>query len=110
MLSKITTKEAIRMVGHLLEMGSTTHNYATDESGSQVGVFDPEACRFCLSGALRLVDKMVLGNHPHNYPTNGGIYAETQSIIGCGNAALCQVWDSSTDEQRKQIIEKLKNV
>lgn len=46
---------AVRMVGYLLEHNGITGPFAADRDGNDVNLDDPQACQFCLAGAIERV-------------------------------------------------------
>ena len=106
---KTTDREAIRMVGYLLETNSTVGRFASNKDDQPTDISDPDATFFCLSGALRLVDMKVLGGCRHTFFDRGSIYNAVKTLLKT-KLPLSNKWDESNDSQRKQIIEILKNV
>jgi hypothetical protein len=103
MSKKTTVKEAIRVVGHLLETDGTKNACARSKSGKVVGFDDPIACKFCLSGACYFVDQFIFGKE--NYSNQ--LQHQVAKELGVKNLVL--TWDYSSAAERKQIIKKLKN-
>lgn len=105
-MKKITTKEAIRVVGHLLETNSTKGSMARTENGESTFYEDPQASCFCLSGAVLLVEDNILGCKEFF------LYGKVQRMLGQDpkKEFLSEIWDNCSNKKRKEIVEKLKSV
>jgi len=97
------TKEALRIIGHLLETNGTVGHYARDDNGDCVDYFHEEACKFCLAGASYVVDEKVYGKGEYSE----ALAREVKSYLKVSN--IIQAWDDTTPAGRKKIIQKLKN-
>lgn len=99
------TREAFRVVGHLLETNGTTKAYARTASGKETYTYNPNACRFCLQGAVDVVSKLVF--HISDIILSQG----AECFIG-GRAetdGLIDAWDRTNKAGRRAIVEKLKS-
>jgi len=100
------TKEAIRVVGHLLETNSTSGAYAKTARGQTVAMDNTKACKFCLAGAAYLVDSNIY--QPKCYKTfPPELYSEIATYLGV--ESLVELWDNNTLDGRKAVVQKLKN-
>lgn len=100
------TKEAIRVVGYLLETNSTYATYARTKSDNVVRLDSPQACKFCLAGATYLVDRNIYQPKCGKLlPTD--LYGKVASYLAA--PSLVGFWDSSSKEARREIVQKLKN-
>ena len=94
------TKEALRMVGHLLETNGTTGSFATNKYGEPTYSADPNACRWCLVGATWAVeDVLSMGKSP--------LLFRVQDFLGFD--MMVEAWDTGSDQDRQDIIERLKS-
>lgn len=103
-LSKKKIREAIHVVGHLLETNGTKYCFARDEMGESISPLDTKACSFCLSGAVRLVNNYLLRTSEF---TMSQLYKEIQSVLDTAQP-LSDVWDRAGVRQTK-IVRALKN-
>jgi hypothetical protein len=95
-------KEAVRMIGHLLETNGTVGASGRNSSGQPIGYGEPKTCKWCLVGATLVVtDKLTTVS-----------YEEARSaitrLVGDG---LVDAWEPRRNgkDARKKIVEKLKN-
>lgn len=93
--------EAIRMVGHLLDGRSTTRTWARDKQGHPVCETDKTACTFCLQGAIDLVAGALS-------VSSVDLTNEVWCVLKPGKKSLEYFWDYTTDNGRREIINKLK--
>src|SRR5688572_7758571 len=114
MPKKTTLKQAIRVVGHLLETNGTTKVFARNAKGRPVETYNPKACKFCLSGACDVVAVNVLGIEKDDwdrlieFEDKVGALVTKGLDIGLRSPITC--WDQADKPTRKQIVETLKNV
>lgn len=92
-------KDAIRMVGHLLDGRATTRTWARDKDGNPIDVLSKEACFFCLEGAIERVADVL-------YIIESDIKWEICKKLNVYK--LAHNWDDATDSGRREIINKLK--
>ena len=97
------TKEALRIIGHLLETNGTIGALAKARPEVEVNYYDKRACKFCLAGATYLVGDRIYGLGQYS----SKLSLEVKSYLKTGN--LVAAWDDATDNGRKKIIQKLKN-
>lgn len=106
-------RDALRMIGHLLETNGTTGRKArfTDGSGT-MDYEDPKVCKWCLVGATDIVFDKILGV---NVMPNKR-YSLVENFLGLDESdTLCLVdaWEGHSASKghaaRKAIVEKLKN-
>jgi hypothetical protein len=99
---KSEIKEALHVIGQLLETNGTKGALAVDKNNQIVANDHPSACKWCLVGARNLVCSKLLGSDRQS---------ELRSVLGhyLGTDNLILLWDHSSNNQRKQIVEKLKN-
>lgn len=114
-MKKPTVKEAIRVVGHLLETNGTTKVFARNSKGKQVETHSPKACKFCLSGACDLVAVNVLGIAKDDYDSLCDFENRVSGLIEkkfrlSSESSYIKLWDTANFTQREAIIETLKNV
>ncbi len=57
--SKKAIREAVRVVGYLLETNGATGGAAFDSRGNLVSAFDPKACYWCAIGAMNVVSQRM---------------------------------------------------
>ena len=92
------TKDAIRMVGYLLETNATDHAWARNRNGIAVSARSRSARKWCLHGAAQVVGsalKLALLNH------DVSVYLEMSNLT---------TWDNKSPNQRWSIIQKLKSI
>jgi hypothetical protein len=112
MPKKTTVREAIRVVGHLLETNGTTQVFARNKRGRPVEIFNPKACKFCLSGAADLVAVNVLGIDKDDFDRLVEFEDKVGALVTAGSDRVCghiSMWDEADKTERKKIIAKLKN-
>lgn len=112
MSKKTTVKEAIRVVGHLLETNGTTKVFARNRKGKPVETHSPKACKFCLSGACDVVAVNVLGIAKDDFVSLCDFEDHVSCLVEkkfgfCGHISF---WDNASQTRRKAFIEALKNV
>lgn len=113
-LSKKKIREAIRVVGHLLETNGTTKVWARDKRGREIQVLDPKACKFCLVDATDLVANHVLKDTGYHL---GRFQNEVDNVIKLvcstdspyGYVGMIFSWDDYGRAHRKKIIQALKS-
>lgn len=105
-------KEAVRVVGHLLENNQTSQVFARDAKGKAlISPYSPEACKFCLSGAVALVSKYVLKDIAYYRLEDQPLYTAVQDTLGISRYDfLCQHWDNATKKKRYEMVKALKAV
>jgi hypothetical protein len=96
-------KEALRIVGHLLETNGITGTFATDSDGKEVNYYHEEACQFCLAGAAYAVDQKIYGKPEYS----DSLVREVRRYLKVDN--LIHAWDGNTSAGRNKIVQKLKN-
>ncbi len=107
---KTTIREAIRVVGHLLETNGTTNVFARNRKGKRISRYSPNACKFCLSGACDVVAVNVLGIDTEDVDKLCDFEDKVAYLVmGGGFGDHIPIWDTADKETRKQIIETLKN-
>jgi hypothetical protein len=111
MPKKTTIKEAIRVVGHLLETNGTTKVFARNAKGKPVDRYSSKACKFCLSGACDVIAVNVLGISEDDYDGLCNFEDRVRDLVEkkfsyCGHISF---WDGVSKEERKALVEALKN-
>lgn len=108
-MAKYTDGEAIRMVGHLLEHNGIVGPFYADKDGNSVHGYDPEACKFCLAGAIDKVSE-TLG------VSKTAINTKVCGMLGRGvgrvliwEADLKNPYKPSSSIQRLMVARKLQN-
>lgn len=100
------TREAVRMVGHLLETNGTTQAFARTKSGKETNLFGQSACKFCLDGANSVVaNKLGLNSVQLDLSIHQLLETNDLWLGGC----LINSWDEGSRADRKKIVEVLKN-
>lgn len=99
-------REAVRVVGHLLEARGTTEAFARSKNGKPVDVTSPKACKFCLQGAIDAVTHHVLKSDP-NYDLK--LDTAVEDTIGINRSQFTMLWDYSDSYFHKFVVETLKN-
>lgn len=97
--------EALRVAGHLLERSSCAGAWAVDLSGETCNACDPEACLWCLEGALQVVGARLTGRGARELELAGRVcLGFDPDDVG----ALIRAWDDEGPHERDAIITKLK--
>jgi hypothetical protein len=103
--------EALRVTGYLLERRGTRGAFAsrTHSPGGQTTLSDPEACWFCLAGALLLVGQVCQGRGEHDFWL---CYAAAERLgiraVHEPFGSLVNAWDSASVAEQRQMIARLK--
>ncbi len=95
-------KEALRVVGHLLEHHPATHDAALDKIGTPVSPCAKSACRWCIVGAISAVNAKL--------GTNLAYYKVGEDVFGDWN--ILNMWEGphTSNETRLSIAKKLQAV
>ncbi len=99
------TREAVRTIGYLLETNGTTKAWARNKYGSGTSSTDPNACQWCLDGAITVVA------HDGFKVKYWDLTHAVEEVLGLEEGVSCTIgaWDGSTKAKRKAMIKKLKN-
>lgn len=102
-------REALRMMGYLLETNGTTGRKARDAAGISVEHDDKKACSWCLVGATDVVFDTLFGDH--EMISQRFQIVEDYLKLGNGHMSMVDAWEPPFDRQsaRASIVEKLKN-
>lgn len=104
-------RDALRMMGHLLETNGTTGSKARTESGRPIGYDCNNACEWCLVGAIDVVFDTLFGET--SYIPNRYKLVENYLGLPSNKMSLVDAWErhsaSKGPAARKAIVEKLKN-
>jgi hypothetical protein len=100
LLAAIDYKTALNMAGHLLEHHPTTGTLARDLSGYAVKENSPDACEWCLSGALQVVANSLKLDDVK-------FFSRAYKILGLNWGNAVHKWDSS-ESNRGRIVKALK--
>lgn len=105
-------KEAVRVVGYLLENNQTSQAFARDSEGKSLSnPLSPDACQFCLSGAVALVSWHILKDSPYCRLENCPLYTAVQDALGIPRYDfLCEHWDDAIKKKRYEMVKTLKAV
>lgn len=101
-------REKVRAVGELLKYPArrTTGTYARNESGYATAPTDPEACEWCLDGAVAKVTSAPGRCLPH-----GALYSEVHRAVGQVIGKMdwngVEDWDNPGPERRQEIVDLL---
>lgn len=98
-----TMNEILRKVGEVLKDPAKRcrGDLAQDANGNTIAPESPEACRFCLEGALY----HVLGGQVDEYTNEFSALAE---FMG-GYTAFWRKWDNASDIEQDAIVDNLLN-
>jgi hypothetical protein len=103
-----TDRDVLRMAGHLLEdpkrrvMASLVANA---EGVSLNSVTEPEACRWCLVGAIAACREVLLGDNTPVLSRGGGrIFALARRHLDVGDLVVAWV----LRENQEEIVKRLK--
>jgi hypothetical protein len=99
-------REALHVVGYLLETNATSHREARTIGGEAVAFNHRDACKWCLSGALNVVSKHLKVDDVKVFIAA----AKHLSTTNCKYTRLSTMWDFALDSTRKEIVQKLKDV
>jgi hypothetical protein len=109
---KTTVREAIRVVGHLLETNGTTNVFARNKRGKETDRFGAKACKFCLVGAADVVAVNVLDVSNSDYDRLEKFTVSVGKVLNRNSTSylnLASIWDDASRAERLKIIETLKN-
>lgn len=108
-LSKKKIREAVRVVGYLLETNGTTKAFARGKNGKEVDRFSSKACKFCLAGATDMVATKFLGIAVDDYETREIFEEKVFDIISpVTHGSGISTWDTGGETARAKIVEILK--
>jgi hypothetical protein len=99
------TRDKIRAIGYLLETNGTHHTWAQMANGEPTNSGDPQACRWCLDGAIA-----AFGCAEDWSLSSTEVLREVAHVLGVEAYGVIGAWDGTTDVGREQIVRKLKNV
>lgn len=108
-MPEVTIKEAVRIVGHLLEHHPTTGVSARNKEGEDVSSVDPEASCWCVVGAAAVTRKIVRTADDW-YLTYMDVCSEITKVLGMADIhAVMGAWEDNgaTDADRLAIARKL---
>jgi hypothetical protein len=106
-------KQALRMIGHLLEHHPTTGAYSRDRKGREIheetAYASSQASCWCIIGAQDTVSYR-LGFMDHNRDTE--LMSALYKTLGLRPGELLAEWEGpgTTDQTRLEIARKLQNV
>lgn len=111
--NKQKIKDAVRMVGHLLETNGTKGWFARDKNGLERDYNDPQACAWCLVGAMAVIsEKFGLDKYSLDpvVAKTVGIKKSLKRYQLSSYYPVAKTWDDSDAESRKRIIKALKEI
>jgi hypothetical protein len=103
----MTYPEALRVVGHLLEHHPTTNASARDARGISVSVLDPDASRYCLTGALVLVAERFQIDVDSLFLSAARLVCGSKFLTSEASG-LSFRWDRQGPGWRREAVEQLK--
>ena len=101
----MTTEDAMRVVGFLLQFHPTRFALARNSQRVVVPAEAPEASCWCLLGAILVVQVRIL-NQPWS-ATSSSLLAKTREFLE--TPSITALWDEAYPVERAQIIAKLKS-
>lgn len=112
---KESIQTAVRMVGYLLEHNGITGPFVADAEGNPVSYEDPNACQWCMAGAIQEVNyRLGLPHEPAQYQEWG--HALTSAVLhalGRQGQSRTLVWEGhareTTPAERLAIARKLQS-
>lgn len=103
----MNTKELCRQVYEVLKdpKQRCVGFSAKDAEGRAVEGNSPDACRWCLSGAVaKVVGRSSVGIEVFDQ----SLFSALHEVLQSNTTWLCDFWDRATDEGRQAIVDKLK--
>lgn len=116
-LSKKKIREAVRVVGYLLETNQTTKVFARNRRGQERNPLASDACKFCLVGATDIIARNVLKITGFEKDDRlSKFHIEVEEVVKplfshepYGFLGSVSSWDNHGKKVRDKIIKALKN-